>query len=392
MKRSYVIAAIIATVVVVWIGSGVISEWTETAPGPTEPNTPAEAVEVDDGADDATPAVQVRTLAVEPHARILSRFGRTEADRRVAVHAETDGQIVELLVEKGQPVSEGDVLIRIAMDDRQQQLRQAETAVEHRRVAYEASRKLRQDGFRARVTIAEDAALLAAAEAALAAIRLDVTRTQVRSPFSGIIDDLPVEIGDVLTSGGADGNTTIAEIVDLDPLIIASEVTEHDIPYVSVGTPADVRLATGQEVSGVVRYVARTARETTRTFRVEVEVPNPENTISEGLTAEVHLRLGTVPAHLVTPAVLTLDDAGRLGVKAVDDDDRVAFFPVQIIDDTKDGLWVAGLPEAVRLITVGQEFVLTGQRVRAVPETGGDAATASSSGPTPATAVGGAPS
>ena len=70
-------------------------------------------------------------------------------------------------------------------------------------------------------------------------------------------------------------------------------------------------------------------------------------------------------AHLISPAVLTLDDAGAVGVKVVDSEDRVRFHAVNIIADTSEGVWLAGLPAKIRLITVGQEYVRDGQLVRA---------------------------
>ncbi len=376
MKRSYLIAGGLAAAVLAWIATGLLE-----APGPgTEPGEPPAAVDPaaepgggrgDTGADAGRVAVQVRELIAEPHARVLTEFGRTEADRRVDVSVETTGRIVELPVEKGDRVAEGDVIARLAIDDRLDRLARAKALVASREVAYNASLQLRQEGFRARVTIAEDAAALAEARAELAAIELDIARTEVRAPFAGVIEDLPVEVGDVVHGSGMDGDSVVATLVDLDPITVVCEVTERDRPLVAPGAAAEIELVTGRRVAGTVRYVARSARPATRTFRVEVDIPNPDASITEGLTAQVRLRLDEVIAHRITPAVLSLDDRGRIGVKIVGENALVAFVPVRIIDDTPDGIWLAGLPERVRVITVGQEFVRGGQAVRAVPELNG---------------------
>jgi multidrug efflux system membrane fusion protein len=171
-------------------------------------------------------------------------------------------------------------------------------------------------------------------------------------------------------------SSIVAEVVDLDPIVVVGEVTEKDGGRIRVGDEAEVRLVTGERTRGTVRYVARTANPTTRTFRVEIEVANPDTAIGEGITAEVRLQLGEILAHRVTPAILTLDDAGVVGVKVVEDGDRVAFRRVDIVGDTPEGIWLAGLPERVTLITVGQEFVRDGQRVRPVAEVGPAAAAA----------------
>ncbi len=365
MKRSYLVAAAIAVVVGAWLLTGLI--------GGEGEGQPQEAKEADASAEpneSAAPAVQVRTVVAEARARQLSLFGRTEADRRVEVRAETGGRVVKKVVDKGQRVKAGDIIVRLSMDDREARLKQAKAAVEHRRVAYRASLSLAKSGFVADIKKAEDQASLESARAELAAIELDIQRTEIRAPFDGIVDDLVVEVGDYLQSGRNMSSSIVAEVVDLDPIVVVCEVTEKEGGRIRVGNQADVRLVTGEQARGIVRYVARTASATTRTFSVEIEVANPEATIGEGITAEVGLQLGEILAHRVTPAILTLDDDGVIGVKVIEDGDRVVFRRVAIVGDTPEGVWLAGLPERVTLITVGQEFVRDGQRVRPVAEVG----------------------
>jgi hypothetical protein len=79
-----------------------------------------------------------------------------------------------------------------------------------------------------------------------------------------------------------------------------------------------------------------------------------------------------VLAHRVSPALFTLDDAGSMGVRLIDQDNRVVFYAVEVIEDTAQGAWVTGLPSKVNLITVGQEFVLAGQRVEPIYVDGQD--------------------
>ena len=94
-------------------------------------------------------------------------------------------------------------------------------------------------------------------------------------------------------------------------------------------------------------------------------LPNPGGTIPEGVTAELRLKLGLIKAHFLSPAALTLNELGELGVKTVMFD-QVQFHKVQIIDDTQQGVWLIGLPDEVELIVVGQEFVRTNQKVRSI--------------------------
>ena len=83
----------------------------------------------------------------------------------------------------------------------------------------------------------------------------------------------------------------------------------------------------------------------------------------------------TAPVHVLAQSVLTLDDDGVLGIRTVEAGNKVAFHAVTIIKDTRDGVWVTGLPFKINVITVGQEFVQPGQVVDAKTADGEPAAT-----------------
>jgi len=150
--------------------------------------------------------------------------------------------------------------------------------------------------------------------------------------------------------------------VDIDPLIIAGEVNGKEVTELAVGGRGAAVLVNGTLVNGVIRYLAPVADENTRTFRVELEVPNP-NGIRAGLTAELQLNGSRILAHDISPSLLTLADDGTVGVKTVNSRNQVDFYPVEIAGSSEDGILVTGLPETVTVITVGQGFVTVGQQV-----------------------------
>ena len=133
----------------------------------------------------------------------------------------------------------------------------------------------------------------------------------------------------------------------------------------SSNPPHDVRLVTGQTVSGRVRYVAKSASPTTRTYRVEVEMANADGKIPDGITAEVVLSLAPVPAAQVARSALTISSTGDIGLRVVGPTDKVAFVPVRIVEDGQDRMWVSGLSDGARVIVRGQDFVREGQLVAA---------------------------
>jgi multidrug efflux system membrane fusion protein len=353
MKRSYLIAAGVTAAAVVWIATGTIHSGGDAPP--------EEVARAQGPADGGPVAVRVETLHAQKHVHEITVTGRTKADRLVEVTAETAGRVVETPLEKGSVVAKGDVLVKLDVEDRRATLRAAEAEVERRRIAYEAALKLSQKEYRSKVKLAEEKALLEQAKAALAAARLSLSFTTVSAPVDGILEDRLVDVGDYRKVGDP-----LAVIVDLDPIEVGVEISERDVDSVHAGTPARVRLISGREVQGAVRYVSRASTNTARTYSAEVTVPNTDGTIRAGMTAEVVLEADRVDAHRISPAILTLNDAGVVGLKIVDENDTVRFVEGTLVADTPDGFWVGGLPAIVRVITVGQEFVKVGQRVRPV--------------------------
>ena len=199
------------------------------------------------------------------------------------------------------------------------------------------------------------------AESLLAQAIAERERGVLRAPWDGIVYETAEVGGAALSFTGA----TVAQMVALDPLLAVVEASETRLAGLKVGDPAEVRLVNGQKVMGRLRYVAKTASATTRTYRVEVEIPNPNNAIPDGITAEVSIPMAPVPSTRVPRSALTFSSGGDLGVRVVQGD-TVGFFKVALIEDDQNHMWVAGIPDAAQVIVQGQDFVREGQRVEAV--------------------------
>lgn len=355
MKRSLIIAALLAIGVTGWIASG------QLADGGSTPASRKPPAALDAGAQ--MPSVRVRRQKAEIRTAQIVLRGRTEAERMVEVRAETHGRITALPAEEGAGVSSGQVIARLAPEERPAMLQEAKALREQRRVEYEAARRLAKKGFRAETQLAGSKAALEASEAAVTRAQVELENIKIAAPFDGRLDLRMAEIGDYVKEGDR-----IARVIDLDPILVVGQVSERDIGMLKAGGVGRARLITGREVEGQIRFIGAVADPVTRTFRVELDVANPAGEIPDGVTAEVTFTLATSWAHRVSPAILTLTDGGVIGVKALDADNTVVFHPVDILENGLDGIWVDGLPKEVVLITVGQEFVTVGQEVTPIDE------------------------
>jgi len=351
MKRPIILAALLALAIAGWMASDLLQAERQTAPETMPSDTETERTRV-----------QVREMTAEPITRHLVLQGEAEPDRTVTVRAETSGRVVELPVEKGARVDEGELLARLAMKDRRARLDEAKARVAQRESEFDAAQELERRGFQSRNRRKEARAALAAARARLTSIQEEIADTRIAVPFAGMLAERPVEIGDLVQPGG-----TIAEIIDVTPLTLVVHVPQQKVGALEVGTPAEVDFITGDSARGVVSFVAADANAETRTYRAEIEVPNAERAHRAGMSAEVRVPIRTVRAHRLSPAVLSLNADGQLGVKTVGADSRVQFHPVEIVRAQPEGAWVTGMPARARVITVGQGFVSDGQPVEPVP-------------------------
>jgi multidrug efflux system membrane fusion protein len=317
----------------------------------------------DDGAKKLFRVATVGTVVV-PHSRKLTVAGRTEADKRVTLTARTGGVLTELRIKRGTWVKKGEVIAILSDEAREAQVAQAQAVVTQKRTELEAKRALILSGTLPRLQLVDLEAQLKAGEAALAAAEAERDRGMIRAPWSGVVHDVAVEVGQAAFSMAG---REIATLVALDPMLAVVEVAERKLAGIKVGDTAEVRLVTGESASGTIRFVAKTASPTTRTYRVEIELPNPDGKIPDGITAEVSLPLSAVPATRVPRSALTFSSAGNLGVRAVRADDTVEFVPINVVEDEQGFMWVTGLADGSRVIVQGQDFVREGQTVDAVP-------------------------
>ncbi len=214
----------------------------------------------------------------------------------------------------------------------------------------------------ARASVQSALAGVRAAEAAVTRAEEAITQLTIHAPFAGILETDTAELGSLMQPGAV-----CATIIQLDPIKLVGFVPESQIGRVRVGATAGAELASGQRVQGEVTFLSRSADEQTRTFRVEITVPNTELLIRDGQTANIVIQTEGVPAHLLPVSALTLNDEGLLGIRMVVDG-IVEFARVEMIRDTVRGVWLTGLPDEADVIVVGQEFVTAGVAVQTTPE------------------------
>lgn len=346
-KSSILIALIVLIIAILWVMSGVVSK-------PQEQNNTLE----NKTSDTKKQSVLVETFTQQNFQKSVTINGRSQASRSVTIKAEISAQVKEIIKEKGSKVAAGDTVLRLKQDDRALRVKELTQRLRQKQIEYNAAIKLKKEGFNSNVRVAEALAEREAAKASLERAKLDLKNTEISVPFDGIIDRQHVEIGDFLSVG-----QDILKIVDLDPIEFEVFLSEKDINGVTLNSNATVTLTNGENLEGTISYIAVSADEKTRTFPVEISVPNPQKTLKEGVTVELNIPLQAVLAHKVPSSSIVLNDNGDIGVRTVTTDNTVLFLPVKILSSNGAINWVSGLPDTVNIITQGQQFVINDQRI-----------------------------
>ena len=353
MKPRYQWAFGIAIFFALWLATGVFHAGKPAA----------DSLAADAKASTQTPLVRVARMNAVPHEAAITLRGRTEALHQVDVRAEVDGVVQALHFEKGDHVKQGQVLCELRLNDRGARATQAGAQMAQASKELDVARELYKEGFRSKTQMAQAEANYEAAKAGAATMNIQLEDTRIRAPFAGVVEDRYANVGDYLPVG-----SKCAMVIAPEPFLAVGTVSEELVSQITPGTRSRVKLVTGETVEGKVRFVAEHADPVTRTFRVEVELPNPDARLRSGVSADIVVVPDQkVPAYHITPGILVLEDNGLVGVRAVDKG-VVRFLPVQVISDGPDGMWIAGLPLRADVITVGQEFVSNGERVKAVYE------------------------
>lgn len=352
IKFHKIAAIAVLIVTAAWIATGEFSsvgsasQEAEPAQAETEPSAPLKTV-----------------VAAEPprlqHARTIRISGQTEADKKSVLAARSGGVIEELTVAKGDEVEKNQILMRLETEGKEAAVESARQALTQRKAEAEAAERLSKSGNIARLQLDAARAALASARSALEQAEAELDRVTVRAPFSGVIDQVHVEEGGSIMQG-----TEVATLLKLDPILAIGEVNERDIGNVEIGDKAEVHLIDGRTLNGTVRYRSHAATPQTRTYPIEIAIDNSDRSIPAGMTAEISIMTKSVETVALPRSVVTLNSEGVLGVRSVNLSDKVAFHAIDIVDDTPQALYLAGIPAGARIIVSGQDLVTEGETVQ----------------------------
>ena len=283
-------------------------------------------------------------ISVPYNEKILIK-GFAEADKKVDLKSETSGRVVSLPVEQGSFVEKGEIICSLFVAEKESFFKKAE-------LEFKSAKKLFDEGL-------YSSNQLQNIKSNFERAKLELDNASIKAPFDGIVDRISIDEGDFLSRG-----STCATLLDLDPMILVGEISESDLINISKGSKAFIETLDGNTFNGEISFIAASANPFTHTFRVEVKVENTNSLIKDGASAKIYVSAKEQMANLIPLSILRLDDQGNLGVRLISNQGTVEFKEIGLIQDTNSGVWVSGLPSSSRIITVGQDYVNEGEKVK----------------------------
>lgn len=350
MNKSVMLALALLGLLVVWMLTGLAQE---------KPVTNTQKSE----ADQTLMSVVVSESNAQPIAKLITVQGQIEPNRIISLKTEVEGKVIALPITLGSRVEAGTILAKLSLQTLLSDRAQAVANLKYQEQELAATKNLFAKKLESESSLSLAQANVEAAKATLEKVNYDIDNTNIKAPFSGVFDRRFVEIGDYVERGHE-----ILSLVDDLKLKMTAMVPQQQVESLSLGQQVTATLSNGEQLTGALSFISTTADAKTRSYRVEIIIENRAHRHIVGMTASLSIPVKEISGHSVSASILSLDNQGRLQVKGIDDENRVVVYLVDIIRTDANKIWVSGLPERVNLITLGQDFVVTGQVVNATKQ------------------------
>ncbi len=232
--------------------------------------------------------------------------GNVDTKENILVQPEMPGTLTSLNVRAGQRVGKGQILGRVDDGGMSQQVASIETQYQLAKTTFERQKNLWNQKIGSEIQFLQAQTQMISLQKQVAQARAQLAKTIIRAPFSGTIDEVFVERGQVV-SASPQG---LMRIVNLSQMYVSTTVPESYIGKLKVGTMVDVYLTSlGKTYKGRVRQVGNYINPNNRSFGIEVSVPNPDNLLRPNQVAKLKIIDYTNPKAIVVPTNVVQEDA-----------------------------------------------------------------------------------
>lgn len=232
--------------------------------------------------------------------------GDVETDENIILFPEYSGVLTDVYVNEGDQVRKGQLLAKIDDGGLSSQLAQQETQAKLAKTTYERRKNLWDQKIGSEIQFLESKTNYEAAVQAADQTRSQLSKTRITAPFSGTIDDVLAEEGQVVNQG----QTQVMRLIDLNDMFVTASVPENYLKSVKKGSEVLIELgAINEEYTGIIRQVGSFINPDNRKFNVEIEIPNPDGFIKPNMIATVLINNYTNQNAITIPEIILQENA-----------------------------------------------------------------------------------
>lgn len=249
--------------------------------------------------------VSVLTLKDTVFNHYLDIQGSVNTKENILIQPEMPGTLIALNVKAGQRVSKGQLLARVDDGGSSQQVASLETQYQLAKTTFERQKNLWNQKIGSEIQYLQAQTQMLSLQRSVAQAKAMLSKTEIRAPFSGTIDEVFVERGQVVAAGPQG----LMRIVNLNNMYVSTSVPESYIGKLKVGTQVDVFLTSlNKNYKGKVRQIGNFINPNNRSFGIEVSIPNPENLLRPNQVAKLKVIDYTVKNAIVVPSNVIQED------------------------------------------------------------------------------------
>jgi membrane fusion protein (multidrug efflux system) len=249
--------------------------------------------------------VSVATLKDTIFSHYLDIQGSIDTNENILIQPEYSGTLTSLTVKAGQRVVKGQIVGRVDDAGMSQQLASAENQYSLAKTTFERQKNLWDKKIGSEIQFLQAQTQMISAQKTVAQIKAQLSKTVIRAPFSGIIDEVFAEKGQVV----APSQQGLMRIVNLGNMYVSTSVPESYIGKLKIGDLVDVYLTSlGKTYKGKVRQVGNFINPNNRSFGIEVSIPNPDNLLRPNQVAKLKITDYTNKEAIVVPTGVIQED------------------------------------------------------------------------------------
>ena len=305
--------------------------------------------------------VEVSGIKSEEAEDFITIRGEIEPFRKIEIKSHLAAHVLEILENEGAYITDGDLIFRLANVDRSAQFFITKAKISKSLNKIVQLEALTSDDQNKSIKLIEAQKELSILRSKIRNILVERGNILVKAPFSGILEEQIVEVGSYVEKG-----EILATLLDESSLKATGYVSQQNIERLKLGQKVNVYLLNGNKSDATLTYIANLGDSKTHSYKIEAQLNNPHEGIKSGASARIEIIVGSVAAHFVSAANLSLDMEGNIGIKSVNKESIVNFHKIEILRTEKEGVWVTGLPNKIKIITQGSGFVGEGESVKQI--------------------------